>query len=206
MMANDNAHTPAVFSGLIPRNASQLFFRGQIVSTRRRSESTMKPKSPTVNVATRGGANSFHATIYEFIRNTKLNAIGYFAPTGGVKPQFNLNQFGANFGGAIVKDRLFYFVDYEGFRQVVQPVAFASVPLFNERAGILAVDVQDPFNGTIYTHGTSVLSSPNISPIARQVIGYLNTSVPIASTVTALSNNYRGSSRFTDNSDKGVPG
>ena len=36
----------------------------------------------TVNVATRGGTNAFHATVYEFIRNTKLNAIGYFAPTG----------------------------------------------------------------------------------------------------------------------------
>jgi hypothetical protein len=157
----------------------------------------------TVNVATRGGTNGFHATAYEFIRNTSLNAIGYFQPTGGKKPQFNRNQFGSNFGGPILKDRLFYFVDYEGFRQVVQPVAFASVPLFSERAGILAVDVQDPYNGTIYTHGTSVLSSPNISPIARQVIGFLNSQVPLASTVTTLSNDYRGSSRFTDNSDKG---
>jgi hypothetical protein len=157
----------------------------------------------TVNVATRGGTNSFHATIYEFIRNTKLNAIGYFAPPGGQKPQFNRNQFGANFGGRIIKDKLFYFVDYEGFRQVVAPVGFASVPLFNERAGILAVDVQDPYNGTIYSHGTSVLTSPNISPVAKQVIGYLNASLPIAPTVTTLNNNFRGSSRFTDNSDKG---
>jgi hypothetical protein len=157
----------------------------------------------TVNVATRGGTNGFHATIYEFIRNTSLNAIGYFPPTGGKKPQFNRNQFGANFGGPILKDRLFYFVDYEGFRQVVQPVALASVPLFNQRAGILSVDVQDPYNGTIYSHGTSVLTSPNISPIARQLIGYLNALVPLPSTVTTLSNDYRGSSRFTDDSDKG---
>ncbi len=157
----------------------------------------------TVNVATRGGTNGFHATIYEFIRNTKLNAIGYFPPTGGKKPQFNRNQFGADFGGPILKDRLFYFVDYEGFRQVVAPVGFASVPLFNERAGILAVDVQDPFSGQVYTHGTSVLTSPNISPIARQVVGYLNSLTPIASNVTVLSNDYQGSSRFTDNSDKG---
>ncbi|MEK6397419.1 MAG: TonB-dependent receptor, partial [Terriglobus sp.] len=157
----------------------------------------------TVNVATRGGTNSFHATIYEFVRNTSLNAVGYFQPTGGKKPQFNRNQFGVNFGGPLLKDKLFYFVDYEGFRQVVQPVAFASVPLFNQRAGILSVDVQDPYNGTIYTHGRSVLTSPNISPIAKQVIGYLNTLVPVASNVTTLSNDYRGSSRFTDNSDKG---
>ena len=157
----------------------------------------------TVNVATRGGTNRFHATAYEFIRNTSLNAIGYFAPTGGIKPQFNRNQFGGNFGGPILKDRLFYFVDYEGFRQVVTPVAFASLPTYNERQGILAVDVQDPYNGTIYTRGKSILSSPNISPISQQVIGYLNSLVPIDPSITSTSNSYRGSSRFTDNSDKG---
>jgi hypothetical protein len=158
----------------------------------------------TVNVVTRGGTNRFHATVYEFIRNTKLNAIGFFAPTGGIKPQFNRNQFGANFGGPLKKDHLFYFVDYEGFRQVVAPVAFASLPTANERKGILAVDVQDPYNGTIYTRGTSLLTSPNISPIATQLIGYLNSKVPIDPTMTATSNDYRGTSRFTDNSDKGA--
>lgn len=157
----------------------------------------------TINVATRGGTNTFHATVYEFIRNTSLNAIGYFAPTGGVKPKFNRNQFGVNFGGPILKDKLFYYVDYEGFRQVVTPVAFASLPLASERAGMLNVDVQDPYSGTVYKANTSIFSSPNISPISRQVIGFLNTLVPIGASVTGTSNNYTGTSRFTDNSDKG---
>ncbi len=157
----------------------------------------------TVNVETRGGTNHFHATAYEFIRNTKLNAIGYFAPTGGVKPQFNRNQFGVNFGGPLMKDRLFYFVDYEGFRQVVSPVAFASLPTAKERQGILTVDVQDPYSGTIYTHGTPILNTPNISPISLQMIGYLNSLVPIDPSITSTTNSYRGSSRFTDNADKG---
>jgi len=158
----------------------------------------------TVNVVTRGGTNSLHATVYEFIRNTKLNAIGFFAPTGGVKPQFNRNQFGGDFGGPIIKDHLFYFVDYEGFRQVVAPVAFASLPTANERNGILSVDVQDPYDPTkIYTRGTSILASPDISPISLQVIGYLNKLAPIDPSVTSTSNSYRGTSRFTDNSDKG---
>ncbi len=156
-----------------------------------------------VNVATRGGTNRFHATVYEFIRNTNLNAIGYFAPTGGTKPQFNRNQFGANFGGPLIKDRLFYFVDYEGFRQVVSPVAFASLPTAKERQGILGVDVQDPYNGAIYTRGTSILNSPNISPVSLQVISYLNSLVPIDPSITSTTNSYRGTSRFTDNSDKG---
>jgi len=157
----------------------------------------------TVNVATRGGTNQFHATVYEFIRNTKLNAIGYFAPTGGKKPQFNRNQFGINFGGPLLENKLFYFVDYEGFRQVVTPVAFASLPLDSERRGILNVDVQDPFSKQVYSAGTSILTSPNISPISRQVLGYLNSLTPIDPSITVTTNNYRGSSRFTDFSDKG---
>ncbi len=157
----------------------------------------------TVNVATRGGANHFHATAYEFIRNTKLNAIGYFAPTGGTKPQFNRNQFGVNFGGRIIPDKLFYFVDYEGFRQVVTPVAFASLPLQGERNGIFSVAVRDPFSGVVYPKGTSILTSPNISPIALQTVNYLKTLTPIDPSATLIANNYRGSSRFTDFSDKG---
>jgi hypothetical protein len=79
----------------------------------------------TVNVASQSGTNKFHATLYEFIRNTDLNAAGFFKPTvvGGSgittsfkKPTLNRNQFGFNFGGPIVPNKLFFFVDYEGFR------------------------------------------------------------------------------------------
>ena len=72
-----------------------------------------------------------------------------------------------------------------------------------ERQGILTVDAQDPYSGTIYTRGTTLLHSPNLSPIAAQVINYLNTLVPIDPGITSTSNSYRGTSRFTDNSDKG---
>src|ERR1700753_13395 len=84
----------------------------------------------TINVASASGTNRFHRTLYEFIRNTDLKAAGYFKPTvvgntGNVvpfqKPTFNRNQFGVNFGGPIRKDKLFYFVDYEGFPQTLEP-------------------------------------------------------------------------------------
>ena len=79
----------------------------------------------TVNVASQGGTNKIHATVYEFIRNTDLNAAGFFKPTIGthpfVKPTFNRNQFGFNVGGPVIKDKLFYFLDYEGFRQTLKP-------------------------------------------------------------------------------------
>src|SRR5208337_3230512 len=67
----------------------------------------------TVNVASRSGTNEFHTTLYEFVRNTDLNAFGYYKAKAGSfsfpKPGFNRNQFGADFGGPIVKNKLFYF-------------------------------------------------------------------------------------------------
>src|SRR5580704_992920 len=60
-----------------------------------------------VNAALRSGTNRFHGTAYEFLRNTNLNATGYFrSPTGA--PTLHRNQFGATFGGPIIKDKLFF--------------------------------------------------------------------------------------------------
>ena len=59
-----------------------------------------------VNVVTKSGTNQLHGNIYEYFRNTVLNAQGYF---NTVKPQFNQNQFGGTFGGPIKKDRTFFF-------------------------------------------------------------------------------------------------
>jgi hypothetical protein len=73
-----------------------------------------------VNVITKSGTNSFHGNIYEFFRNTVLNANNYCFPAiQGIvcdKPQFNQNQFGGTFGGPIKKDRTFFFTSYEGRR------------------------------------------------------------------------------------------
>jgi hypothetical protein len=73
-----------------------------------------------VNVITKSGTNSIHGNVYEFFRNTVLNANNYcFPATQGVvcdKPQFNQNQFGGTFGGPIKKDQTFFFTSYEGRR------------------------------------------------------------------------------------------
>ncbi|MGA8149455.1 MAG: carboxypeptidase regulatory-like domain-containing protein [Terriglobales bacterium] len=66
-----------------------------------------------VNVVTKSGTNQFHGNVYEFFRNTVLNSRNYFDTT---TPQFNQNQFGATFGGPILKDRTFFFASYEGRR------------------------------------------------------------------------------------------
>jgi hypothetical protein len=65
---------------------------------------------PTVLVTTKSGSNAFHGSLFEFLRNTDLDARSFFATN---TEKFNLNQFGASFGGPIKKDKLFFFMDYE---------------------------------------------------------------------------------------------
>ena len=86
-----------------------------------------------VNVITKSGTNALHGDIYEYLRNTDLNARGYF---NTVRPQFNQNQFGGTLGGPIKKDRTFFFISYEG-RRVRQgdPGDVVNVPTTTERGG-----------------------------------------------------------------------
>jgi hypothetical protein len=69
---------------------------------------------PTVLVTTKSGTNQFHGSLFEFFRNTKLDARSYFAAT---REQFNLNQFGGSLGGPIQKDKTYFFLDYQAKRQ-----------------------------------------------------------------------------------------
>ena len=68
-----------------------------------------------VNVITKSGSNNFHGGVFEFFRNDALDALNYFA-TQNIP--LRLNQFGGNLGGPLVKDKLFFFVNYEGVRQI----------------------------------------------------------------------------------------
>ncbi len=69
---------------------------------------------PTVLVTTKSGSNQIHGSLFEFFRNTKLDARSYFAST---KEQFNLNQFGGTLGGALQRDKTFFFIDYQAKMQ-----------------------------------------------------------------------------------------
>jgi hypothetical protein len=162
----------------------------------------------TINVASLGGSNKIHATVYEFIRNTDLNAAGYFKPTIGTtafkKPVFNRNQFGFNVGGPIIKDKLFYFLDYEGFRQTLKPLSVLTLPTENELNGILVVAVHDPLTGTVYPAGTPI---SDINPISAQIISFFKQipGLPTSGSATTgvASNDYAVQAPFTDNADKG---
>ena len=168
----------------------------------------------TVNVASRSGGNQVHATLYEFLRNTDLNAAGFFKPnivsnTGKVtpfrEPAFNRNQFGRNFGGPILRDKLFYFLDYEGFRQTLTPLSVLTLPTQNELNGVLVVPVRNPVTGTTYAAGTAIPSTA-FDPLNAAVVSYFK-KIPLPTSGLAStglnSNDYSVEAPFTDYSDKG---
>jgi hypothetical protein len=88
-----------------------------------------------INVITKSGTNGIHGSVYEFFRNTVLDANPYKFGQAIPKPKWNQNQFGGSLGGPIVKDRTFFFGDYEGFRLVKgQNPTQTTVPTAFERA------------------------------------------------------------------------
>jgi len=169
----------------------------------------------TINVASTGGSNHYHAAVYEFIRNTALNATGFFKPvnTGGSgivvpfkKPTFNRNQFGFNLGGPIRHDKLFFFVDYEGFRQILKPLSVFTLPTLNELNGILVVPVRNPITGIVYPAGTAIPANA-INPLSAQIVNAFKQvpGLPTAGlSATGLAQfDYAVQVPFFDNSDKG---
>jgi hypothetical protein len=110
-----------------------------------------------VNAVMKSGSNQLHGTLYEFVRNTALNAAGFtFSPTVFIKPPLQRNQFGATLGGPVLKNKLFFFADYEGFRQLQHYLNFDSIPSMTDRQGILPVTVVNPLTGVVYPANTQI--------------------------------------------------
>ncbi|MBI1790963.1 MAG: TonB-dependent receptor [Acidobacteria bacterium] len=141
-----------------------------------------------INASIRGGANQYHGSAWEFLRNTKLNAVGFFRPSSGVKPVLIQNQFGAAFGGPIKRDKLFFFADYEGFRRVERTLQFASIPSLDQRAGRLGAAIRNPVTGDVYADGAIPQSA--IPAFAKRVLGDLPSPVRPTAAGAAPSNNW----------------
>ena len=97
-----------------------------------------KTSGGVVNAVTRSGTNAFHGSVYEFFRNSALDAKNYFDPANQPIPSFRRNQFGGAIGGPLVKNHTFFFADYEGIRQAKGSSADYFVPSENARKGILS--------------------------------------------------------------------
>ena len=93
-----------------------------------------------VNAVSRAGTNSFHGSVYEFLRNSALDARNFF--DGPTIPSFRRNQFGGSLGGPIKKDKLFFFANYEGLRLSLGETVVATVPDATHRTP--AASVTDP--------------------------------------------------------------
>jgi len=84
-----------------------------------------------INIITKAGSNKFHGSLYEFFRNDIFDATDYFALT---HTELRQNQYGGSLGGPVLKNRLFFFADYEGFRRVAGRTNTSTVPtLFEEQ-------------------------------------------------------------------------
>jgi hypothetical protein len=153
----------------------------------------------TINVAMRSGTNSLHGTAYDFLRNTSLNAAGYIfgaRPANYLKPTLVQNQFGGNFGLPIIKNRVFFFADHEGFRNIQRTRAFSNLPTLADRQGSFPVAVQNPQTGKLYPANTPIPVS-DITGFARTVFGAL----PAPMSAGRI-NNYQQLSGDKTNADK----
>ncbi|HCT59579.1 MAG TPA: TonB-dependent receptor [Acidobacterium sp.] len=166
------------------------------VATNNYSAEYGRASGAVINVSLNSGTNQLHGRIWEYYRNTILNADGPFLPPVNVLtgkrqvPVLNRNQFGGAIGGPIVKDKLFFFADYEGNRQVQGQYTAATVPTALQRQGVFVdskgkpVPLRNPVTGAVYANG--VVPQSDWTPLAKLVINAL----PAPNVANSFSDNY----------------
>jgi outer membrane receptor protein involved in Fe transport len=133
-----------------------------------------------VAVTTKGGANALHGLLFEYLRNRDLDANDFFSNENGLtKPENIQNQFGGNLGGHIIKNKLFWFFDYEGTRIQTAINRTTTVPLPNERIGdfspamsaalgIPYPTIYDPTSGAPFPNNT--IPASRIDPYMTKIM------------------------------------
>src|SRR5206468_2384496 len=107
-----------------------------------------------IEVASRGGTNSLHGTLFEFLRNNALDARNFF---DRAKPAYRRNQFGGTVGGAIKQDKLFFFASYEAMRQRLTSTETVFVPSAQAHLGLIP-SASDPSQSVV------IPISPGVKP------------------------------------------
>ncbi len=126
-----------------------------------------------INSVLRSGTNDVHGSVYEYARNSAMDARNYFDPVTGVLP-FSRNQFGGTVGGPVIKDKTFYFANYEQLEQKLTTTVITTVPGVAFRQGILPCSQTVYYSGgTCLYPGTTSGSSPVNIGVNANVAGYL---------------------------------
>jgi hypothetical protein len=120
-----------------------------------------------VNLVTKSGTNDWHGSLYEFLRNSIFDARNFFNQESFEKPKLILNQFGGTLGGPVVKNRTFFFLNFEGFRERAGITRITAVPTDDERNGIFEVSpgntVTVPVN-PVSAQVFALFPEPNLDP------------------------------------------
>jgi Carboxypeptidase regulatory-like domain len=170
-----------------------------------------------VTVQTKSGTNHFHGSAFDFRRTDDTEASNPFSQTvknpitGRLIPSAKYNQFGASFGGPIVKDKAFFFIDYQGTRQILGSTALVTVPTLKTRTSCLAAgstgcDLSDYLsegaNGKIYNPRAAGAPFANnfipislVSPQALNLLALLP--APNTGAAGQTNNNFSGSGNGT---------
>ncbi|HEX6804914.1 MAG TPA: carboxypeptidase-like regulatory domain-containing protein [Terriglobales bacterium] len=155
-----------------------------------------------INLSTKSGTNAFHGSVYEFLRNKVFDANDFFSARAKLPiPAFTQNQFGANVGGPVIKNRLFFFSSYEGYRLRKGNTITTTVPTALERSGDFSQSGYPIYDPTTSTNCTSngpacrtqlsfngqlnVIDPSLIDPTAQALLNYF----PLP-TNSGLINNY----------------
>jgi Carboxypeptidase regulatory-like domain len=150
----------------------------------------------TVMVVGKSGGNQFHGTLFEFIRNEDLNARNLFSPPGP-KPEYRRNQYGLTFGGPIVEDKTFFFVDWQGTRLRTAVTRISSVPTDAQRDGIFSSPIKDPATNFQTNFANNTIPQNQFDSTAKQVLAHY----PHAN-LSGTANNYTRTAVEPDNQDQ----
>jgi hypothetical protein len=155
-----------------------------------------------VNVITRSGANEFHGSVFEFLRNKDLNSRQFFDAS---EPPFQQNQFGFAIGGRIVKNKLFFFGDYQGLRVHESSTSILSEPTAAMRGGNFSAYPSIIYNPTTYNATTNtrqpfpgnMIPATQLDPVAQNLLQIM----PLPN-LSGTSNNFRVNNLDARNQDE----
>jgi hypothetical protein len=125
-----------------------------------------------ISVTTKSGTSKVRGTLYEYYRNASLDANNFFSNRAGQpRPSNDQNQFGGNVGGPLVRDKAFFFLDYEGTRITRGVTRVTRVPTADERAGRFGAPVRDPATGLPFPG--NAIPAARFDPVAVAMLDLL---------------------------------